>query len=1205
MGVGAAVIVGVAVGARGVGVAGVQRVGAAVGLGAVVEAVTVGVGVVGVGAVGLFFGVGAAVLVGVAVGARGVGVARVERIGAAVGLGAVIEAVAVGVGVVGVGAVGLFFGVGAAVVVGVAVGARGVGVTGVEGVGAVGDLVVVVEPVTVGVHRRQDVVAGVVGVALAEVDAAVVVGVLDAVRHRAIVGVRVGGIGGGLRVEVGHEDGGIGVWVRLADAALGAVEQAVVVGVGVERVGLVGGAVEQAVVVGVRVVGISAQVGLVVVGEAVAVGVDRGADVVGRIVGIALIGVDGAVVVGVLHAVGDAAAVGVGHQRIGGALGVRVGHKHGGIGVGRAYFEAALGAIEDAIAVGVGVEGVGLPRASHAVSAQLVPVAQAVVVGVGVEGVGVLAGVVDAVGAGLDAVGDAVAVGVGVARIGARGRFLGVGEAVLVGVAGGAVGVGIAGVERVRVALDLVAVVEAVSVGVRVAGIGARGFFLGVGEAVLVGVAGGAVIVGITRVERVRAALDLSAVVEAVGVGVRVAGVGAAVGLVGVGEAVLVGVAGGAVGVGITRVERVGAALDLSAVVEAVGVGVWVAGVGAAVGLVGVGEAVLIGVAGGAVGVGIAGVEGVGAALDLSAVVEAVGVGVWVAGIGAAIDLVDVGEAVAVSVAARGAVIGVTGVEGIGATGDLDPIEEAIVVGVGVVGIGADDRLFGVGEAVAVRITLGEAGIGITAVVGIALAGDLVDGGRAILIVVHVLEVRQRVAVGVAHDVVDFARLGAGLDDVGQTVCATAAFYAAQDLVGIVAGLLSVEEPIAVRVEIDPIGQAVAVGVGGTARAEHGAVDEVAHRGAARGEHRLEGEAGHHLALGHHIDARDALPRLAGGHLTHHHGGVGGADAHGHAVFTVAATVPDGPVDGGAGHGGDVLVERGGRVGVDLCELVARWRRHAVEAAGPQLDLAIVSGGGPAGYLGLVEELEAVDLRLFEAAVDHYGERTLHGVGQAIAVIIEIIDVEHAVLIEVAEAGGGRRITRVEGISAGRHLGAVGEAVVVGVWISRIGTGGQLGGIVEAIAVRVRVGIGRRLTAQQDQVGGAQLEGTRAGGQLSACEVHRDGARVAGGPRQEPQGAVGPDAVRREAREGQREIEEGVAVAVDSRAGVDGAHVGVEHHRLDVQVELGDIRGIAHQGGVGVLGKYEGVGDAVHHQGIFEVAQIIIGVEQYAPAVGP
>jgi hypothetical protein len=88
--------------------------------------------------------------------------------------------------------------------------------------------------------------------------------------------------------------------VRRGDADLGAVEQAVVVAVGIERVdqavavgvvGVVGlGAVEHAVVVAVGVLRVGAQLGLLGVAQPVHVVVGRRRDVVAGDVGVALAG---------------------------------------------------------------------------------------------------------------------------------------------------------------------------------------------------------------------------------------------------------------------------------------------------------------------------------------------------------------------------------------------------------------------------------------------------------------------------------------------------------------------------------------------------------------------------------------------------------------------------------------------------------------------------------------------------------------------------------------------------------------------------------------------------------------------------------------------------------------------------------------------------------------------------------------------------
>src|SRR5690606_5573321 len=125
------------------------------------------------------------------------------------------------------------------------------------------------------------IVGRVVRVTLAEARlvGAVAVAVLDAVAHRAVVGVGAQRVGGGVGVGVGHEDRFVGVVaLRGGQAALGAVLDAVAVGVGIQGIGLV--VVEDAVVVGV----------LGAVEEPVVIGV-----VVARV---GLVGGDGAVMIG-------------------------------------------------------------------------------------------------------------------------------------------------------------------------------------------------------------------------------------------------------------------------------------------------------------------------------------------------------------------------------------------------------------------------------------------------------------------------------------------------------------------------------------------------------------------------------------------------------------------------------------------------------------------------------------------------------------------------------------------------------------------------------------------------------------------------------------------------------------------------------------------------------------------------------------------
>jgi hypothetical protein len=379
------------------------------------------------------------------------------------------------------------------------------------------------------------------------------------------VGVRIEGLGGRRWVVVGDEAEGvgapegpvaIGVGEARGETELGAVLDAVAVAVCARRRGVFA-RVEDAVAAELHVVGDAVvvavdvevagpQEGLVGVEETVAVGVAHGAGGVqgvrrAGVARVALARVDAAVRVGVLGAIGHAVAVGVGAERVGGAVEALVGLE-----------ERQVGAAEGPVAVGVD-HGQAL--------AALGAVLDAVFVGVGEARVGVDAGVEDVVAADLLAVGEAVVVGVGVEAVGAEGEDLvAIVEAVAIGVDGGAdqgLHARVAGV--VRVALPgvddavavgvLVAVVEAVVVGVGADGVGGRGPRVAVGdEARRVGAEEGA---GAVEVGEADGAAALGAVEEAVVVGVGEGRVGVDprvvhavfADLLAVGEAVVVAVA--------------------------------------------------------------------------------------------------------------------------------------------------------------------------------------------------------------------------------------------------------------------------------------------------------------------------------------------------------------------------------------------------------------------------------------------------------------------------------------------------------------------------------------------------------------------------------------------------------------------------------------------------------------------------------------
>ena len=230
-------------------------------------------------------------------------------------------------------------------------------------------LVGVADPVAVGV-----VITRVVRVGLTGVDATVAVRVFDAVRHAAGVGVR-SKCGSarrriGVRDEVAHAD--VGICKRGCHPDFGAVEDAVVVRVGIERVDQpvhVGVAVEEllrtvadTVVIGVRVERVGADRHLANVRDAVAVGVGV-QQVVRADVRVGLTEVDAAVAVHVFGSVGHGAVVGVRVERVGRRRRIRVGDEEARahIGVRIADGEPHLGAVGQQVVVRVRVERVDQP----------------------------------------------------------------------------------------------------------------------------------------------------------------------------------------------------------------------------------------------------------------------------------------------------------------------------------------------------------------------------------------------------------------------------------------------------------------------------------------------------------------------------------------------------------------------------------------------------------------------------------------------------------------------------------------------------------------------------------------------------------------------------------------------------------------------------------------------------------------------------
>ena len=644
--------------------------------------------------------------------------------------------------------------------------------------------------VTVVVDDRH-VVGRVVRIALARVDRAVEVCVLDAVVDRTAVGVRVQGIGAGGRVRVRHEVARAHVRVRPGDRhpRLGAVEQSVIVAVGIERVDqavvvrVVGHtavvAIDYAVVVAVRIVGVGADEGLFVIGQAVVVAVlVHHRHVVRAHVGISLTGVHRAVEVRVLGSVRNGAVVGVGVHRARRGRRIGVGHKIARleIRVRMRIDQPALGAIEQAVPVAVRVVGVGTPVAVRVrAGLHLVAVDHPVVVRVGVRRIRADAGLVG--------VRQAVLVGVvahAVVRTHVRVALARVDRAVRVRVLAAVrhpavVRVGVAGVrgrERVRVRSEvarahvrvggrrhdagLEAVRQAVVVGVGVVRVAAEPRLVGVAQAVVVRVlVHGHVVERIIRVALVRihgavAVRVLVAVRDRAVVGVGVEGVcrrtrrgvghkepSAHVGvrirrddtaLGAVEQAVAIAV--GVVRVGLAVVVRVLAGPDLIAVDHTVVVGVRVIGIGPDGLLVVIGQAVTVAirvgdVVGAHIGVPLAGVDPPVAIEVLGAVAHGAVVGVRVEGVcrGAGVEVRRE--------AARGQV-------GAG-PGDRHAALRAVAEAVGVA-VGVQD----VAHLVPVGVPGGVAleAVVETVVVGVDVLGIRADAARLV-------DVREAVAVAV------------------------------------------------------------------------------------------------------------------------------------------------------------------------------------------------------------------------------------------------------------------------------------------------------------------------------------------------------------------------------------------------------------------------------------------------------------------------
>ena len=426
--------------------------------------------------------------------------------------------------------------------------------------------------------------------------------VLVAVVHTAIVGVRIERIGGRRGVFVSAEDTLIGIAVRLCDPHLGAVEQPILIRVGVHRVDeavtigvhvpvrLV--AVDHAVIVRVCVVGVGTLFVLEPVGETVTVGVHLEA-------------VHDAVVVLIWEVLVDftvAVVVDVVAPLVGAVVNFRV----QGLAVRLVRIAVAVVvvvyAIGDAVAVGVVEAFVDLPVA---VVVHTVALFGGVVVDIRIERLAVCCiGIAVAVAVVFEAIGNAIAVAV-------REPFVDLAVTVVIDAVAGlfrvVMDVGIEGlaIRDVEVPIVVVVVVHAVenAVIVRVVEPLVHLVVTVVVVAVaLLGHAGvdgfvGGLAIGLVRIAIV-VAVGIAIVGDAVAVGVH--GVGGEVvvtGFVGVVESVAIGVGveriDDVVVIGVHRITAVG----LLEVADAVVVGIGVERVGSELtGLEPVGEAVMIGV---------------------------------------------------------------------------------------------------------------------------------------------------------------------------------------------------------------------------------------------------------------------------------------------------------------------------------------------------------------------------------------------------------------------------------------------------------------------------------------------------------------------------------------------------------------------------------------------------------------------------------
>ena len=297
--------------------------------------------------------------------------------------------------------------------------------------------------------------------------------------------------------------------------------------------------------------------------------------------------------------------------------------------------------------------------------------------------------------------------------------------------------------EGVTGAVDFFAVLEPVTIGVRVVRIGTVFLLFVVGQAVLVRISGTIILARllaiVRRILRISAVVDLGAVVDATIIRIRIVRVSDLVGadrrvkLVTIVQAITVGVLGQrvrvtglAVRIELVVLERVLRTVNLVTVVDAITVGIRVVRVGAVFLLLVVGQAILIRISRTIIlarliarlRLVISAVGWVSAVVDLGAVVDATIIRIRIVrvsdlvGADRRVKLVTIVQAITVGV--LGQRVRVTGLavrielvvlERVLRTVNLVTVVDAITVGIRVVRVGAVFLLLVVGQAILIGIS--------------------------------------------------------------------------------------------------------------------------------------------------------------------------------------------------------------------------------------------------------------------------------------------------------------------------------------------------------------------------------------------------------------------------------------------------------------------------------------------------------------------